>query len=475
MQSVRGTLGTEQEWSQCRSCWFREIRYHAQREAWDRRQSYSLENDTKFTDAAWDFTGYGKGRDDQTSPSESATVDPTKTRDQGDRSPSPATTTQRVGTAARFRVPFFIGRRRRCGHSALASQSRGTGGNALLPLARAVWQYRLRGLSAIEPGVQASSLARWHQRTGIRRVLGTVSRGCPQLYPAQPGPAGGAGRPRAAARGARGGGGPGRRRASARSGVGRVCSLARRQVRASSARQLWNGGPACWALGAKHEDFAAAPCNGPPSGASPASELAADEQVLTPARIGSLAAGAGGGGGGGGRAPRAPRCGPAPRIRYRSQARPPTDDITTLRRILRDCRTIAVVGLSAQWHRPSVFAAKYLQQHGYRIVPVNPRCTELLGERCYASLADIPHPIDMVDVFRRSEDVLPIARDAVAIGARCLWQQIGVANLDADRLAREAGLASVMDRCVKIEHARLFGGLHWAGVNTRVISARRPV
>ena len=152
-----------------------------------------------------------------------------------------------------------------------------------------------------------------------------------------------------------------------------------------------------------------------------------------------------------------------------------TDDITTLRRILRDCRTIAVVGLSAQWHRPSVLAAKYLQQHGYRIVPVNPRCTELLGERCYASLADIPHPIDMVDVFRRSEDVLPIARDAVAIGARCLWQQIGVANLDADRLAREAGLASVMDRCVKIEHARLFGGLHWAGVNTRVISARRPV
>jgi uncharacterized protein len=159
-------------------------------------------------------------------------------------------------------------------------------------------------------------------------------------------------------------------------------------------------------------------------------------------------------------------------MRYRDVM---SDDTATLRRILRDCRTIAVVGLSAQWHRPSVFAAKYLQQHGYRIVPVNPRCTELLGERCYASLAHIPHPVDMVDVFRRSEDVLPIARDAVAIGARCLWQQIGVANLDADRLAREAGLASVMDRCVKIEHARLFGGLHWAGVNTRVISARRPV
>ena len=149
------------------------------------------------------------------------------------------------------------------------------------------------------------------------------------------------------------------------------------------------------------------------------------------------------------------------------------DDIATLRRILRDCRTLAVVGLSAEWHRPSYFAAKYMQQHGYRIVPVNPRYTEVLGERCYPSLADIPHRVDMVDVFRRTEDVVPIAEQAVAIGARCLWQQIGVKNLAADELARQAGLASVLDRCVKIEHARLFGGLHWAGVNTGVISARR--
>ena len=152
-----------------------------------------------------------------------------------------------------------------------------------------------------------------------------------------------------------------------------------------------------------------------------------------------------------------------------------TDDIATLRRILRECRTIAVVGLSAEWHRPSFFAAKYMQQHGYRIVPVNPRYAAVLGEPCYASLLDIPHPVDMVDVFRRTQDVLPIAEQAVAIGARCLWQQIGVKNLEADQLAREAGLDSVMDRCVKIEHARLFGGLHWAGVNTRVISAKRPV
>jgi hypothetical protein len=151
-----------------------------------------------------------------------------------------------------------------------------------------------------------------------------------------------------------------------------------------------------------------------------------------------------------------------------------SDDISTLRRILRECRSIAVVGLSAEWHRPSFFAAKYMQQHGYRIVPVNPRYAEVLGERCYASLADIPHPVDMVDVFRRTEDVLPIAEQAIAIGARCLWQQIGVKNLAADELVRGAGLASVRDRCVKIEHARIFGGLHWAGVNTGVISSKRP-
>ncbi|KNZ31485.1 MAG: CoA-binding protein [Methylibium sp. NZG] len=152
-----------------------------------------------------------------------------------------------------------------------------------------------------------------------------------------------------------------------------------------------------------------------------------------------------------------------------------TADIPTLRRILKDCRTIAIVGLSDQWHRPSNFVGKYLQQHGYRIVPVNPRYTEVLGERCYADLRDIPVPVDMVDVFRRTDDVLPIAQAAVRIGAKCLWQQIGVVNAEADALVRAAGLASVMDRCVKIEHARLFGGLHWAGVNTRVVSARRPV
>lgn len=150
------------------------------------------------------------------------------------------------------------------------------------------------------------------------------------------------------------------------------------------------------------------------------------------------------------------------------------DDISTLRRILAQCRTIAVVGLSAQWHRPSYFAASYLQGQGWRIVPVTPAYPEVLGEKAYPSLRDIPFAVDMVDVFRKTADVLPVAQDAIAIGAKCLWQQLGVLNLQADALARAAGLDSVMDRCVKIEHARLFGGLHWAGVNTGVISARRP-
>ncbi|MBB6561444.1 putative CoA-binding protein [Acidovorax soli] len=150
--------------------------------------------------------------------------------------------------------------------------------------------------------------------------------------------------------------------------------------------------------------------------------------------------------------------------------------ISELRHILGTCRTIAVVGLSPQWHRPSFFAAKYMQAHGYRIVPVNPMASEILGERSYPSVtaAAADHRIDMVDCFRKSEDIPPLAEEAIAIGAKCLWLQLGVVNEEAAARARAAGLAVVMDRCVKIEHARLFGGLNWAGVNTRVISAKRP-
>jgi predicted CoA-binding protein len=152
----------------------------------------------------------------------------------------------------------------------------------------------------------------------------------------------------------------------------------------------------------------------------------------------------------------------------------PVDDINSLRRILKDSPVLAVVGLSANWHRPSFFAAKYMLEHGYRVIPVNPQYREVLGQKCYASLRDVPEKVDLVDVFRKTEDVMPIAEDAIAIGAKVLWQQLGVRNEAAADLARAAGLESVMDRCVKIEHGRLFGGLNWVGVNTRVISAKRP-
>jgi predicted CoA-binding protein len=150
------------------------------------------------------------------------------------------------------------------------------------------------------------------------------------------------------------------------------------------------------------------------------------------------------------------------------------DDINTLRRILRESHTIAVVGLSADWFRPSYFAAKYMQEHGYRIIPVNPRYPQILGEKCYRSLREVPETIDIVDVFRKTQDVPPIAEDAIAVGAKVLWQQLGVRNEAAAARVRAAGMEAVMDRCVKIEHGRLFGGLNWVGVNTRVISAKRP-
>ena len=150
------------------------------------------------------------------------------------------------------------------------------------------------------------------------------------------------------------------------------------------------------------------------------------------------------------------------------------DDIQTLRRILGENRVIAVVGLSADWFRPSYFAAKYMLEHGYRVIPVNPKYPEILGQRCYKSLTEVPEKIQIVDIFRKTQDVMPIAEAAIAIGARVLWQQLGVRNEAAAAKARAAGLETVMDRCVKIEHGRLFGGLNWVGVNTRVISAKRP-
>ena len=149
------------------------------------------------------------------------------------------------------------------------------------------------------------------------------------------------------------------------------------------------------------------------------------------------------------------------------------DDGDKTRRILLRHKTLAVVGLSAQWHRPSYFAAKYMQEHGYRVIPVNPMYDEILGEKCYKSVRDIPEPVDIVDCFRKSTEIPAIAEDAIAIGAKVLWMQLGVHNPDARQRAEAAGLEVVEDRCVKIEHGRFFGGLGWAVVNTKVISAKR--
>jgi predicted CoA-binding protein len=152
---------------------------------------------------------------------------------------------------------------------------------------------------------------------------------------------------------------------------------------------------------------------------------------------------------------------------------PIVDDIAGLRRILARSRTLAVVGLSAQWYRPSYFAAKYMQDHGYRIIPVNPRYDEVLGEKCFPDLRSIPEPVDLVDWFGKAGDNTPLADEAIAIGAKVLWMQLGIVNEAAARRASAAGLDVVMNRCVKIEHARILGGLNWAGVNTGVISSRR--
>ena len=149
------------------------------------------------------------------------------------------------------------------------------------------------------------------------------------------------------------------------------------------------------------------------------------------------------------------------------------DDSEKIRRILAGNKTLAVVGLSAQWHRPSYFAAKYMQEHGYRVIPVNPGYDTILGERCYKSLRDIADKVDIVDCFRKPAEIPAIAEDAIAIGAKVLWMQLGVHNDAARARAEGAGLEVVEDRCVKIEHGRFFGGLGWAGVNTRVISAKR--
>jgi predicted CoA-binding protein len=148
-----------------------------------------------------------------------------------------------------------------------------------------------------------------------------------------------------------------------------------------------------------------------------------------------------------------------------------------IRDILANHRTIAMVGASPNTSRPSYFAMKYLKAKGFRVIPINPAQTgkEILGEKVYASLADIKEKVDIVDIFRNSEAALPLTREAIDIGAKVVWMQLGVRNDEAARLAEEAGLKVVMNRCPKIEYGRLSGELNWAGVNSRMLSSKRPL
>ena len=148
-------------------------------------------------------------------------------------------------------------------------------------------------------------------------------------------------------------------------------------------------------------------------------------------------------------------------------------DPLEIQRVLHGAKTIAIVGLSGNELRPSNFVGYYLKRHGYQVIPVNPRETSILGEKSYPSLLDIPEHVDVVDVFRAPEALPGIARDAVAIGAGTLWCQFGVINAEGNQIAADAGLTVIVDRCLKIEHARYVGRMHWLGFNTeRVTSVR---
>ncbi|WP_433089239.1 CoA-binding protein [Dactylosporangium sp. CA-052675] len=148
-------------------------------------------------------------------------------------------------------------------------------------------------------------------------------------------------------------------------------------------------------------------------------------------------------------------------------------DPTTIQHVLHTARTVAIVGLSANELRASYFVGYYLKRHGYTVIPVNPREPRILGETSYPSLADVPVPIDVVNVFRAPAAVPGIAREAVAVGAKAMWCQFGVISEEGSGIAAEAGLDVVVDRCVKIEHARYVGRMHWLGFNTRRITSVR--
>jgi uncharacterized protein len=148
-------------------------------------------------------------------------------------------------------------------------------------------------------------------------------------------------------------------------------------------------------------------------------------------------------------------------------------DPTTIQRVLFNARTVAIVGLSRNELRASFFVGYYLKRHGYNIVPVNPRETEILGLPCCKSLSDVPGPIDIVNVFRAPDALPEIASEAVKVGAGSLWCQFGVVNPEGAAIAEQGGLSVVMDRCIKVEHARYIGRMHWLGFNTQRITSVR--
>jgi len=159
--------------------------------------------------------------------------------------------------------------------------------------------------------------------------------------------------------------------------------------------------------------------------------------------------------------------------RLNAEERKLYQDPEMIRELLHTAQTIAIVGLSDKRERASNFVGSYLKQEGYKIVPVNPALKEVFGERCYPDLKSIPFPVDVVDIFRRPDEIMNITRDAIAIKAKSIWMQLRLVNRDAAELAREAGLKVVMDKCMKMEHGRYTGFLHWGGMNTEIITARK--
>ncbi len=148
-------------------------------------------------------------------------------------------------------------------------------------------------------------------------------------------------------------------------------------------------------------------------------------------------------------------------------------DPSDIRQLLGTAHTVAIVGLSKKPERASNFVANYLMSEGYKVIPVNPRETEILGQKCYPDLKSVPEKVDVVDIFRKPSECEAIVQDAIAIGAKAVWMQLTVINLEAAASARKAGLTTIVDRCIKMEHGRYNGNLHWVGMNTEIISARK--